>query len=261
MQDILRRIIANKRRELDATKRILPPDGVRNLVQKTTRSVTSMKEALLSSPSGIIAEFKRRSPSKGEIAPMASVGETVSGYSFAGAAACSILTDTTFFGGSISDLAVARNVTSVPLLRKDFILEEYQIDFARIYGADAILLIASILTKNDIERLIHYAHSLSLEVLLELHDEDELDKWSELADMTGINNRDLSNFKTDLSQCESMIGRLPEGILKIAESGMKTYEDVNRLRGLGFRGFLIGETFMSSKDPSAKLKSFINAAE
>ena len=261
MQDILRRIVANKKRELEATRRILPLEGVTKLANDSTRKVTSMKKALLSSTSGIIAEFKRRSPSKGEIAPMASVGETVSSYAFSGASACSILTDTTFFGGSVADLAVARSVTSIPLLRKDFILEENQIDIAKIYGADAILLIASILTRNDIERLIRYAHALSLEVLLELHDEKDLDKWSELADMTGINNRNLSNFHTDLSQCERLIDRLPDRVLKIAESGMHTPDDINRMRSIGFRGFLIGEALMGAKDPSTKLKSFINGGE
>lgn len=261
MQDILRRIVSNKRRELKAVKRIFPGAGVNRLAAGANRKVNSMKEALLSSTSGIIAEFKRRSPSKGEIAPMASVGEIVSGYAFSGASVCSILTDTSFFGGSVSDLAVARSVTSIPLLRKDFILEEYQIDFAKIYGADAILLIASVLTKNDIERLIRYAHSSSLEVLLELHDEKDLDKWSELTDMTGINNRNLTNFKTDLLQCERMIDRLPEKTVKVAESGIHSPADVNRLRALGFRGFLIGEAFMSAKDPAAKLKSFISATE
>ncbi|MCH5319527.1 MAG: indole-3-glycerol phosphate synthase TrpC [Paramuribaculum sp.] len=260
MEDILRRIIATKRRELDAMKRIVPPEGLSKLVERTVRPVVSMKEGLLSSKTGIIAEFKRRSPSKGDIAPMASVGETVSGYSFAGASGCSILTDTPFFGGSIADLAIARTVTKLPLLRKDFIIDEYQIDLARIYGADTILLIAAVLSKNEIERLIRYAHSLQLEVLLELHDRDELDKWSELADMTGVNNRNLSNFNTDLTQCETMIKELPSGTLKIAESGIKTPDDLKRLRSLGFRGFLIGEALMSAKDPSEKLKTFVNAA-
>lgn len=259
MQDILRRIIANKRRELDASKRIIPPEVMRYLASQNTRSVVSMKESLLTSRSGIIAEFKRRSPSKGEIAPMASVGETVRGYSFAGASACSILTDTPFFGGSISDLAVARCATHLPLLRKDFIIEEYQIDLAKLYGADAILLIAAALTKSDIERLTDHAHALSLEVLLELHDMTELDKWSEKADMTGINNRNLSTFNTNLSNSHDMIKHLPEQSLKVAESGIKTPEDVNRLRDLGYRGFLIGETFMRSSDPSGILKTFIDA--
>lgn len=258
MQNILKKIVANKRRELEANKKLLPSEELARLANSNTRKVTSMKSSLLSSTSGIIAEFKRRSPSKGEIAPMASVGETVSGYAFAGASACSILTDTPFFGGSIYDLSLARSVTSLPLLRKDFILEEYQIDSAKMFGADAILLIASILTKNDIERLIRYAHSHSMEVLLELHDENELDKWCEMADMTGINNRNLSNFTTNLTQCEKMIGKLPEGAVKVAESGIKTKEDISRLRKMGFRGFLIGETLMSAKDPGAKLKSLID---
>lgn len=261
MEDILRKIVANKRRELDATKKILPQEGLSRLVEKTARPVVSMKQSLLSSPSGIIAEFKRRSPSKGEIAPMASVGEAVSVYAYAGASACSILTETPFFGGSLSDLAVARSVTSLPLLRKDFIMEEYQIDFARVYGADAILLIASILSKSDIERLVKYAHSLSLEVLLELHHPAELDKWCELADMTGINNRNLADFTTNLKQCREMAHLLPEGTLKVAESGIHTRADLLSLRELGYRGFLIGEAFMSAKDPSAKLKSFIDATK
>ncbi len=188
MTTILDRILATKRREVEAKTSLLGHTAE----VTTNHTPISLSRTLVQSPSGIIAEFKRRSPSKGEIHPLALPGEIVPAYEAAGAAACSVLTDTVYFGGSLNDLAVAREAASLPLLRKDFIVSEYQIDEARSYGADAILLIAAALTAKEIRRFTLHAHSLGLEVLFEIHNERELDKFCPEIDMVGVNNRDLA---------------------------------------------------------------------
>lgn len=217
-----------------------------------------MSRTLAGSPTGIIAEFKRRSPSKGEIHPMAMVDKVIPAYTEAGASACSILTDTPYFGGALTDLAMARSLTNIPLLRKDFIVSRYQIREATLYGADAILLIASALDRNEIEKFTDYAHSLNLEVLLELHSLDEINKFYPEVDMVGVNNRDLTTFHTDPALSLSIANELPDNIVKIAESGLTSMREVNRLRDAGYRGFLIGETFMRHRDPGLALHNFLN---
>lgn len=217
-----------------------------------------MSRQLSDSPTGIIAEFKRRSPSRGDIHPMAMVNEVVGGYTSAGASACSILTDTPFFGGALSDLAVARKVTDIPLLRKDFIVDEYQIYQAALFGADAILLIAAVLSAQDIVRYTDLAHRFGLEVLLELHSMSELDSFYSQVDMVGINNRDLTTFHTDPALSMKMARELPGNVVKVAESGLTSMSEVQRLREAGYRGFLIGETFMKEKNPGEALAKFIS---
>ncbi|MDE6188616.1 MAG: indole-3-glycerol phosphate synthase TrpC, partial [Duncaniella sp.] len=216
MPNILDKIIANKRREIEATRRLLGEE----VAITTDRSTVSMKQALIASPTGIIAEFKRRSPSKGEIHPLALVNEVIPAYQKAGASACSVLTDTVYFGGALTDLANARSVSSLPLLRKDFIVSRRQIAEARAYGADAILLIAATLEANEIEDFTEYAHSLELEVLFEIHNIAELDKYYPGVDMVGVNNRDLTTFATDPMLAEKVAGALPTDVVKIAESGL-----------------------------------------
>lgn len=218
----------------------------------------SMKTALLQSPTGIIAEFKRRSPSKGEIHPKAMVCDIVPGYEQAGAAACSVLTDTPYFGGALADLAVASSLVTMPLLRKDFTISEYQIAQARIYGASAILLIAAVLTADEMQRFTDYAHSLGLEVLVEVHNAAELDKLPDGADMVGVNNRDLTTFRTDPALSLHIASILPDKVVKVAESGLTSMDEVRRLRDAGYRGFLIGETFMRHDNPADALKRFID---
>lgn len=256
MANILDKIIANKRREVESTIRLLGEevrfDG--------GRATVSMSRALLDSPTGIIAEFKRRSPSKGEIHPLALVGEVLPAYEDAGAAACSVLTDTVYFGGALTDLANARAVSNLPLLRKDFIISRRQIAEARANGADAVLLIAAALTAAEVDDFTRYAHSLDLEVLFEIHNAGELEKYSPEVDMVGVNNRDLTTFATDPLLSERIARELPPEVVKVAESGLSSIAEVMRLRDAGFSGFLIGETFMRDEKPGDALRRFLNAA-
>ena len=182
-------------------------------------------------------------------------------YACNGAAAMSVLTDTPYFGGSLADLAVARSAAPLlPLLRKEFIVDEYQIYQSRILGADAILLIASMIDSEKIRHFNNIAHSLGMETLVEVHTAEEIDAVPEDADMVGVNNRNLSSFSTDIGNSANLINLLPGGIVKIAESGIRSAEDIVRLKAAGFDGFLIGEAFMSQKNPGAALKSFVEEA-
>ncbi|MCL2598195.1 MAG: indole-3-glycerol phosphate synthase TrpC [Paludibacter sp.] len=219
----------------------------------------SFKEALIRSDSGIIAEFKRKSPSKGWIHPEADVASIVQSYEAAGAAAISCLTDEPFFGGNFEDFKKAREAISrIPLLRKDFILDEYQLYQSKAIGADVILLIAACLTAEEIVRFTSIAHNLDMEVLLEIHDESELSSVCPDADVIGINNRNLDTFVTDLRHSLDLVSRIPNNFVKISESGLSNPETVIKLRQAGFRGFLMGENFMKTSDPGGTLREFIN---
>lgn len=252
MGNILQQIVDNKRREVEAT-------AAQCEYYCTGREkVRSMSRALASSDTGIIAEFKRRSPSKGDIHPAAMVSEIVPAYAAAGATACSILTDTPYFGGALTDLAVARSLTDMPLLRKEFIVSEFQIHEAAHFGADTILLIASALTRDKIERFTACAHGVGLEVLLELHSMDELEKFCPAVEMVGVNNRNLSTFHTDPALSLKVARELPVDVVKVAESGLTSIHEVRRLRDAGYRGFLIGETFMRDARPGDALARFLN---
>lgn len=259
--DILQTIAGYKRRQVEAESKLISKSTLTKMAAEVNYPVPSMSEAIVSHPvAGIIAEFKRRSPSKGEISPMADPSVIVPAYSTGGAAASSVLTDTPFFGGSLSDLAVARMAApTLPLLRKDFIVSPYQIYQARIYGASTILLIAAILSRTEIESYIDLAHDLGMQTLLELHDESELSRLSPRTDMIGVNNRNLASFHTDIRQSARMISSLPPSSVKIAESGVTDPSQVVNLRALGFNGFLIGEHFMRQPDPELALKDFLNA--
>lgn len=254
MANILDEIIANKRREIDAEiKRV---GGIPDI--SGSMMPPSMKSALINSQTGIIAEFKRRSPSKGEIHPKAMVNDIIPGYEQAGAAACSVLTDTPYFGGSLTDLAVASSLVSMPLLRKDFTISEFQIAQARLYGASAVLLIAAVLSAEEMQRFTRYAHANGLEVLVEVHNVAELYKLPTDADMVGVNNRDLTTFRTDPTLSLHIASLLPDNVVKVAESGLTSISEVNRLRDAGYRGFLIGETFMRHDHPADALRRFLN---
>lgn len=258
MNDILSEIARNKRAEV----RALYPDESqlqKFMVDCQLPQVFSMSSSLRTTPGGIIAEFKRRSPSKRDISPMADVAEVIPAYVKSGAAACSVLTDTRFFGGSTADLAMARTMSAgVPLLRKDFIVAPPQIYEARLLGASAILLIAAILTSDEMARYNSLAHTLGMEALVEIHDFSELNKITFAPDMLGVNNRNLSSFHTDINHSLDLASRLPSDTLLIAESGIKTPDDLRRLRDAGFTGFLIGEAFMSTDNPGETLKKFIH---
>lgn len=258
-EDILSTIAEAKYVEVRAQKRMFPHTVMEKAAFMQSYVPVSISAAVKATEGGIIAEHKRRSPSKGEIAPMSDVAETAIGYQQAGAAAMSVLTDTRFFGGSLSDLVTARSATSLPLLRKDFIIDEYQIFQARAYGADAILLIAAMLTPATVEELAAVAHSLGLEVVLELHTAEEIQAFPiGCADIVGINNRNLRSFETSLDASLRLFSLLPPGAVCIAESGIKTAGDAKMLLQAGFSGLLIGEAFMSTPSPGNTLKNFLN---
>lgn len=259
MNDILQTIAENKRREVRA---LFPSDDfAKEILEKrqSMPSTYSMAKRLLTTPGGIIAEFKRRSPSKGEIFPMADVSQIIPQYVEGGAAAASVLTDSLFFGSSSADLAVARSLSeTMPLLRKDFVISKAQIYEARWLGASSILLIVAILSERELSEFNELAHSLQMETLVEIHDIKELSKISFTPDMLGVNNRNLSSFQTDVSHSLELVSNLPKDCILVAESGMKSPEDVKRLKNAGFNGFLIGEAFMSTPNPGNALKSFID---
>ncbi len=253
--NILDTIIAHKRTEV-ATRKAGTPAAVLEKQDGFNRKVLSLKEFLLNDArTGIIAEFKRRSPSKGLINGTASVVEVTSAYAKY-ASGLSVLTDENFFGGSTADLMAAR-VNQVPILRKDFIVDEYQILEARAMGADVILLIAACLSSEEVKRLATFATSLGLEVLLELHDEEELAHICDETVLVGINNRNLKTFKVDIERSLDMAQRIPDDRIKIAESGINAVENILLFRNNGFRGFLIGENFMKAENPAQAFDNFV----
>ena len=260
MANILDIIVDNKKREVEAKYSNGLYDCYKSGFIKPAEKTISFSHRLANDPIGIIAEFKRRSPSRGDIHPMAIASEIIPEYVNNGAACCSILTDTPFFGGSLDDFSEARQCAPTqPLLRKEFIIDPMQILEAAFFGANAILLIASILSFDEIIKFTDYAHSLNLEVLLELHGKDELDKIIPDVDMIGVNIRNLSTFVTGMEMSDEMIRHLPENTVKVAESGLSDINQINALRAKGYRGFLIGESFMKHKNPGNALKNFINA--
>lgn len=258
MKDILSEIIANKRFEVDLQKQAISMEQLQEGICDAPAS-RSMKQALASSASGIIAEFKRRSPSKGWIKQEALPEEIIPSYVAAGATALSILTDEKFFGGSLKDIRTARPLVEIPILRKDFIIDEYQLYQAKIVGADAVLLIAAALERERCNELVEKAHELGLEVLLEIHSSDELAYIDKKIDMVGINNRNLGTFFTDVENSFRLAGQLPQDAVLVSESGISDPEIVKRLRLAGFRGFLIGETFMKTQQPGETLQNFLQA--
>ena len=253
MKDILQDIIANKRIEVERQKQAVRLQTLLSLGgERLERTTCSMRASLAASPAGIIAEFKRKSPSKGWLHRNADIADVVPAYEKAGASACSVLTDYQFFGGSLGDLCQARKQTNLPLLRKDFIIDEYQRYQSRIMGADAVLLIAEL------------AHTLQLETLLEIHSEEELDHLNPHIDMLGVNNRNLGTFHTDAANSFRLAAKMRTASrekdlapLLVSESGISDPVTVSGLRGAGFRGFLIGETFMKTERPGETLSEFI----
>lgn len=260
MKDILSEIIANKRFEIDLQKQAVSIEQLQDGITEFSVAY-SMKQALASSTSGIIAEFKRRSPSKGWIKEEARPEEIVSDYAATGAAALSILTDEKFFGGSLKDIRIARPLVQIPILRKDFIIDEYQLYQAKIVGADAVLLIAAALEKEKCQKLTEEAHALGLEVLLEIHSVEELSYINEEIDMIGINNRNLGTFFTDVENSFRLAEQLPQDTILVSESGISDPEIVKRLRAAGFQGFLIGEMFMKTPQPGETLRIFLQSIQ
>ncbi len=259
---VLDEILAHKQREVDAAKRRVPAEALAAEASACTLPLRSLRSALAEGPGvRVIAEIKRRSPSRGEIRPDFDPVACAEAYAAAGAAALSVLTDERFFGGRLAYLAAIRQATDLPLLRKDFVVDPYQIDEARVAGADAVLLIVSALDPASLERFLGHARGLGLEALVEVHDESELEVAAAAgAELVGINNRDLRSFETDLAVTERLAPRAPEGALVVAESGIATAEDVLRLEKAGARAFLVGESLMREPDLGAALGRLRGAA-
>ena len=262
-EDILTQIIANKRKEISRQMEAVSMKQLEAIVaMRETREPLSLSRSIMSSPTGIISEFKRRSPSKGWINREADVRLITGGYAEAGAAGLSVLTDTDFFGGSEGDLLKARlSAPTTPILRKDFIISEYQILQSAAIQADAILLIAAALEKDECKHLAEMAHSFGLEVLLEIHSEDELEYATDCIDLIGVNNRNLGSFHTDVENSFRLAERLPKGIPHISESGISGAETIIKLRQAGYNGFLMGESFMKTGEPAKVLRTLIEELE
>lgn len=259
--NILDQIVANKQIEVQLKKQITPVSKLTNS-SLFERKTLSLSENLRNSKSGIITEFKRKSPNKSEINMDAKVSHVVQGYSQAGAAGISILTDKNYFGGSLDDLISARGFVEIPILRKEFIIDEYQIIEAKSAGADCILLIVAILTSKQIKKFSTLAQSLELEVLLEVHDEKELENnLIPTINMIGVNNRNLKTFEVNIETSKNLAKLIPDEFVKISESGISDVETVKDLRQHGFEGFLIGENFMKTKNPGTTAIEFIKQIE
>lgn len=254
---ILDKIIENKKKELSLLTGLTSIQDLENS-RLFKREPISLSEFLSDrSKTGIIAEFKRKSPSKGIINSSSSVEEVTSGYFRAGASGVSVLTDTQFFGGSSADLLCIREKSLFPILRKDFIIGEYQVIESKSIGADAILLIAAALGNQEILNLSGLARSLGLEVLLEIHEKDELDKANQYVNIIGVNNRNLKTFEVNTDISEKIAEKIPPGFLKISESGISSPEVIKKLRVSGYDGFLIGEKFMCTPDPVKAFSEFV----
>ncbi|TND09160.1 MAG: Indole-3-glycerol phosphate synthase [Bacteroidetes bacterium] len=258
---ILEEIIAHKKNELEERRSLYPVKLLERSVFFETKPVSLRHYLGREDLGGIIAEFKRRSPSKGMINEYASVEKTTIGYMQAGAAALSVLTDTRFFGGASRDLEIARKFNYCPILRKDFIIDEYQVIETKSIGADVVLLIAEVLTAAEINKLAALAASLGLEVLLELHNEDQLDKISPDVHLLGINNRDLHSFQVNFERSIEIAQKIPPALVKIAESGIDSPAAIEKLRQNGFSGFLIGESFMKTANPGKTCARFASSIQ
>ena len=254
MRGVLNDIVENKRTEIAQRREQL---GIQALMQNPQAKVASksMKQAILDG-SGLIAEFKRASPSKGVIKHDADCFAIPQAYELSGASAVSVLTDTKFFSGSDDDLICARSAINIPILRKDFIIDPYQVYESKAIGADCILLIAAILNKNELSNLYTIAIDCGLDVLVEIHDAKELDKLTGIEEIIGINNRNLDSFEVDIENSLRLAAMLPEAI-KIAESGLGSGSNLKRLKDAGFHGFLVGESFMKEADPGLASRLFV----
>ena len=248
---ILDTIVAHKRLEVARRRELVPLKLLETSLYFKSQPLSLRKYLLREGGSGLIAEYKRKSPSKGWINRYAPVERTTLGYMQAGAVALSILTDTEFFGGKSEDLTTARRFNFCPILRKDFVVDEYQIIEAKSFGADAVLLIAAILTPVEIDTLGRLARSLGLEVLLEVHDAEELARSvnANAVDVIGVNNRNLHDFSLSLDTSMALAEAIPQEFVKISESGISTAQAIGQLREAGYRGFLLGEAFMRHARP------------
>jgi len=256
--DILQTICAQKAIEVRAKNKLFPQEYLEQSFLFNS-SCISLKNRLLQIPSGIIAEFKRRSPSKDVINQKAKVATVAKAYEIAGVAGMSVLTDGPFFGGSLDDLIQARAATTLPLLRKDFMINRYQIYEAKAYGADVILLIAACLSIEKTNELAQLAKSLGLEVLLEIHSLKELQAYtSSDVDIIGVNNRNLKTFEVSLENSKMLSAHIPVEFVKISESGISSVKAIKQLNRYGYNGYLIGENFMKTDNPGKAAQEFIS---
>ncbi len=255
--NILNDIIAQKRIEVKDRKEVNPIISLERSIYFETPCISLSEYIKRSDKCGIIAEFKRKSPSKPNINLYADPKEVSIGYMQSGASAISVLTDELFFGGSSKDLTTVRTYNYAPILRKEFIIDEYQIIEAKSIGADAILLIAEILSKEQINELAKFAQTLGLEVLLELHSKNQLDKITSKINIVGVNNRNLDTFETDIQFSLDLLDQLPKEKVLISESGIKSATEAAQLKKAGYDGFLIGEQFMKNHSPAEACKDFV----
>lgn len=257
--NILDKIIIRKREEVALAKEKVSLAELEKY-PLFKRKPLSLRDSILdTSKNGIIAEFKRASPSKGIINDRSSVKEVVNGYERAGASAISVLTDTDFFKGSLQDLTEARESVSIPVLRKEFVIDRYQIAEAKAYGADVILLIAAVLSADEIEDLSSYAKELGLSVLLEVHDQEELERSIfETIDAIGVNNRNLKDFTVSIQHSLDLVNLIPDSFIKVSESGLSDPKSIIELKEAGFQAFLIGESFMKEDHPQEAISHFVS---
>ena len=259
--NILDKITHDKRLEVKLRKSLIPVSQLEQSVL-FTKDTLSLADKLRKSKSGIIAEHKRRSPSKAVINNNLNVQDVAAGYEAAGVCGMSVLTDGKYFGGSLEDLLTARASCYLPLLRKEFIIDEYQIIEAKAYGADVILLIAAILSRAEIKAFSEFAKSLNLDVLVEVHNEEELEKSiMPSLDMLGVNNRNLKTFEVSLETSKILSTLIPNDFIKVSESGISSIEAIEELHPYGYQGFLIGENFMKTNNPGGSAAEFIKSLE
>jgi indole-3-glycerol phosphate synthase len=256
VKDILEEIMAVKERQVEFEKNDIPVSEWEKRSFFTRKTLSLCSSLMDNSKTGIIAEFKRKSPSKGVINNSVSVSDVTKAYAKNGAAGLSVLTDRAFFGGSTDDLEEARG-NDIPILRKDFIVDEYQIVQAKGIGADVILLIAACLSPAKVKRYAAFAEKIGLEVLLEIHQESELDHICDEIALIGVNNRDLKTFKVDINTSLQLINKIPTNKIAIAESGISDVETIVTLKQAGFKGFLISERFMKEADPGKAFADFV----
>ena len=256
--NILDKIVSRKKEEVADAKQLISIQDLEK-ADHFKRTPYSFKDFLLAEDrTGIISEFKRRSPSKGLINGTADVAEVTKAYSQAGASALSVLTDVDFFGGKTDDILAARAANNIPILRKDFMIDEYQILEAKAWGADIILLIAAILTPKQINDFGKFAHDLGLNVLLEVHNLEELERSiCPNLDAIGVNNRNLADFTVDIQTSFNLVDQIPNEFMKISESAISDPKIIKELKAAGFNGFLIGENFMKTDNPGAAIKDFV----
>ena len=255
--NVLDQIIAQKQKEVTERKSLYPIKLLERSTFFASPTVSFKKYLLREDKVGIIAEFKRKSPSKGMINKYADVERTSIGYMQAGASALSVLTDSEFFGGKNEDLTTARKFNYCPILRKDFVIDEYQIVEAKSIGADVVLLLANVLNASQIKQFAKFARSLGLEVLLEIRDKKELNSVNEFIDAVGVNNRDLKDFTVNISQSFDLVNLIPSDFVKVSESGIDSAKTIVDLKEVGFNGFLMGETFMKNSRPEIACANFI----